>query len=801
MLSDHLLSMAMAYDANGNLVRVDELFSQTGTLSTTQTFDDFDRLESVTDRWGQVITYGYDANGNRTSLQAPGQSTSYTFDGLNRLETVTTAGGLTRYTYHPNSRLKGIEYPNGTTATYTFDTANRLSTLEHNFGQLTIASYAYTYDDNGNRTSQTETQVGRDTEHTTYTYDLADRLSSVTYPDQAVVYTHDRAGNRLTESITPSTGDPYSKTYGYNARDHLLTITHSLDAAENVTYTYDAGGNQRTKTKNGTVTTFIPNSRNQIARIEENTLPIGTYTYDYRSLRVEKYTDHRTRYLYDAQSVLQRHDDTQGPILYDYGPDRLLSVTHPSEGRSYYHHDALGSVISQSTETGSLLGQYSYDAWGNRRHEITNESNIFGFTGHETDDESGLIYAKARFYDPDTARFLSHDPVEGDPGRPPSLHRYLYAYQNPTVWVDPTGMSSEGIDDLSAIETAWILMHGGGQQLPTRSELFESWSRGWRDMSERFVEDRVEFVSRKGDSDPLDGVAIGTIASIPMAISHLADAAETVATTVDLQRGDAVGEKARARANEGLRELTESMRVVRENPEAAAGQMLADAGQTAGNLADGDLETIAKVTRAAATVTLEASAGGMVAGRMIKQSGKAGLSRLNPASASRTITKGVQNTPTPKIVGSQQILHNTINLRAAMKARYAEVMAKQSNKERGPVLAGVLDQTTGDIFFGQNTGLPKEIHPILASRLMGYPKDWRSIYSKASPGEHAEFVALNEALLARGGSPDLADFVVSTVWLRGSRRGLPIPRCPHCETLTDGTNFAPSGLTFERYTP
>ena len=439
VLSDHLLSTAMAYDANGNLVRVDELFSQSGTLTTAQTFDDFDRLESVTDRWGQTITYGYDANGNRTSLQAPNQSTSYTFDGLNRLETVTTSGGLTRYTYHPNSRLKGIEYPNGTTATYTFDTANRLSTLEHNFGQLTIASYAYTYDDNGNRTSQTETQVGRDTEQTTYTYDLADRLSSVTYPDQAVVYTHDRAGNRLTESITPSTGDPYSKTYGYNTRDHLLTITHSQDPAENVTYTYDAGGNQRTKTKNGTVTTFIPNSRNQIARIEENTLPIGTYAYDYRGLRVEKYTDHRTRYLYDAQSVLQRHDDTQGTILYDYGPDRLLSVTHPSEGRSYYHHDALGSIISQSTETGSLLGQYSYDAWGHRRHEITNASNIFGFTGHETDTESGLIYAKARFYDPDTARFLSHDPVEGDLSEPLSIHRFLYVYSNPTNSVDPDG--------------------------------------------------------------------------------------------------------------------------------------------------------------------------------------------------------------------------------------------------------------------------------------------------------------------------------------------------------------------------
>ena len=133
-----------------------------------------------------------------------------------------------------------------------------------------------------------------------------------------------------------------------------------------------------------------------------------------------------------------------------------------------------------------------------------------------------------------------------------------------------------------------------------------------------------------------------------------------------------------------------------------------------------------------------------------------------------------------------------------MKDRYSEIIAKQSNKERGPVLAGVLDQKTGEVFFGQNTGIPDVLHPTLAKRLESYPGDWRSIYSKASPGEHAKFVALNEALLKRGGSPDLSDFVVSTIWLRGSQKGLPIPRCPHCETLTDGVNFAPKGLTFGR---
>jgi RHS repeat-associated protein len=61
----------------------------------------------------------------------------------------------------------------------------------------------------------------------------------------------------------------------------------------------------------------------------------------------------------------------------------------------------------------------------------------------EEDKETGLLYAKARYYDPDTAKFLSEDAWEGDNLIAPSLHRYLYGYQNPTAWVDPTGNAPE----------------------------------------------------------------------------------------------------------------------------------------------------------------------------------------------------------------------------------------------------------------------------------------------------------------------------------------------------------------------
>ncbi len=50
---------------------------------------------------------------------------------------------------------------------------------------------------------------------------------------------------------------------------------------------------------------------------------------------------------------------------------------------------------------------------------------------------------KARYYDPLAGRFLTEDPFEGTPDTPPSLHKYLYAFANPTVFVDPTGRVSE----------------------------------------------------------------------------------------------------------------------------------------------------------------------------------------------------------------------------------------------------------------------------------------------------------------------------------------------------------------------
>src|SRR5581483_5780317 len=129
-----------------------------------------------------------------------------------------------------------------------------------------------------------------------------------------------------------------------------------------------------------------------------------------------------------------------GEPIYDYGPERLLSLNHRTEGRSFYLFDALGSPVALTASDGSTRARYRLDAWGNTRSETGSSWNPFSFTGYEK-DESGLLYAKARFYDPELGRFDSEDPVNGSFNNPPSLHKYLYAFDDPTVYTDPTGQA------------------------------------------------------------------------------------------------------------------------------------------------------------------------------------------------------------------------------------------------------------------------------------------------------------------------------------------------------------------------
>ncbi|MDX1430944.1 MAG: RHS repeat-associated core domain-containing protein, partial [Gammaproteobacteria bacterium] len=452
---DELATLLYSYDPNNNLTRVAETYSgATGIRISTRAYDAFDRLVEAVDARGETLRYAYDANGNRTRLTDPdGKVTRYQFDALNRVVGVINAEGVTEYGYDRSSLQTRVRYPNGTETTQRYDLARRVEQIEHRQGAVTLSRYAYAYDDNGNRTEQRESNGGAE-ELTTYRYDATDRLLEVTYPETVTLYAYDGAYNRSRETTTRRSDSVVTldQAYVYNARNQLTELRDALAGDALVAaFTYDANGNRIAKSgPSEPPSSYVYDPRDRLTRIETGALVTGEFLYDWQGLRVRKATaGDATRYVYDDQSVLVQTDDAGATkAKYDYGADRLLSLRPAAGPSQFYFFDALGSVVNLATATGTLQARYRYDAWGNSRGTVGDSINPFGFTGHERDDESGLYYFKARFYDPELGLFLTEDPVEGAPDRPPSLHRYLYAFGNPTAFIDPDGRTVQQFEVL-----------------------------------------------------------------------------------------------------------------------------------------------------------------------------------------------------------------------------------------------------------------------------------------------------------------------------------------------------------------
>ncbi|WP_444940668.1 RHS repeat domain-containing protein [Microbulbifer sp. ZKSA004] len=124
-----------------------------------------------------------------------------------------------------------------------------------------------------------------------------------------------------------------------------------------------------------------------------------------------------------------------------------LSVTSKAEVTvTYLHTDGLGSVVAASDEGGDLLWRKAYMPYGAIHENGQAKNPAVGYTGYVQDEDTGLTYMGARYYDPELGRFLQMDP-EGVLGNvesnPMMFNRYAYANGNPYRFIDPTGTIPE----------------------------------------------------------------------------------------------------------------------------------------------------------------------------------------------------------------------------------------------------------------------------------------------------------------------------------------------------------------------
>jgi RHS repeat-associated protein len=458
--------------------------------TTVYDYDEMNRLKSKTPDPvfnASPVTFTYTATGRRQTMTDVSGTTVYDYDGRNRLTSKQTPQGTLGYTYDNDGNVLTINSSNtnGAAITYTYDGLNRLETVTDNRRLAQGASWArttYHYDEAGNLADY----VYPNAVQTCYHYDALNRLEWMDSQGSARLsmysYTLGLAGNRL--SVAELSGRVAAYAYDDLYRLTSETISGATGNKNGtIGYVYDPVGNRKTRTSTlpgitSTASDFDANDRLISDSYDDNGNTIGsdgilngydfenkliahgnvTIVYDGDGNRVVKTVGGvTTRYLVDTVNptgYAQALDELTGTDVtrtYTYGLD-LISQNQPVSGAwtlSYYGYDGHGSVRFLTNSAGAVTDTFDYDAFGNLINRTGSTPNNYLFAGEQFDADLGLYYNRARYLGVRTGRFWGMDTLEVLLGDPATLHRYLYAADNPVNCIDPSGNSDFSLVELS----------------------------------------------------------------------------------------------------------------------------------------------------------------------------------------------------------------------------------------------------------------------------------------------------------------------------------------------------------------
>ena len=160
-----------------------------------------------------------------------------------------------------------------------------------------------------------------------------------------------------------------------------------------------------------------------------------------------------TNYLYDGDNAMEEVD-ALGSVVTRYAQRRTMDeplAEYRSGTASYFQADGLDSVTSLTSASGTISGSYIYDSFGNLSASTGTLTNPFRYTGREADAETGLYYYRTRYYETETGRFISEDPIKLLGG----INFYRYVKNDPVDYVDPTGLECTQISPWSEIPGVW----------------------------------------------------------------------------------------------------------------------------------------------------------------------------------------------------------------------------------------------------------------------------------------------------------------------------------------------------------
>ncbi len=331
-------------------------------------------------RWFETSNYAWSTPNGQGRLK---QITAGTIANPTSLLDLRYYTGTNTPAYDAVGNITNIyDYKTGSpqTQTFTYDDLNRLLSAQATSGTDGNYSESYTYDaSTGNLASKTG--LG------TYTYGDSSHAHAVTATQNGNSYQYDANGNQKTRVIGSSTYN-----LSYDAENRLVSVSGAVTAS----FTFDGDGSRVKSTIGSTTTTFVGS------------------IYEITGSAVTKY--------------------------YYSGVTRVAMRT--SSGVRYLFGDHLGSASVTADNSGANVTRQLYKAWGETRSSgsVPTKYQYTGQFAYNGQNEIGLVFYVARFYDPALGRFTSPDTLipEGTQGVQ-AWNRFAGMNNNPVMWNDPSG--------------------------------------------------------------------------------------------------------------------------------------------------------------------------------------------------------------------------------------------------------------------------------------------------------------------------------------------------------------------------